>query len=199
MKSYTRVNRILHSMFASLMVLQLIDAEFMKRPKLVDGVPRMRTGQESFLFDLHEWVGMLLLIIVFLRLMMLLGNPEETKRLFPFLSAERMKGVLADLKEIPGWFVGRIKPPTEDDHLAGFVHGLGLLLGLALGLTGTAMFVGMDPITGAMDEVVRSFKEIHELLGGLLLYYVIGHVAMALVHQIKGHRSLQRISPLSRE
>lgn len=199
MNGYPRINRILHSLFASLMVLQLIDNEFMKRPKLVDGMPRMRTDEQIFFFDLHEWVGVILLVIVGLRFAMLLGNPEETKRLFPFLSAERFRGVIAELKEIPGWFRGQFKAPGDDNHLAGLVHGLGLLLGLALGLTGTAMFAGMDPITGAMDEVVREFKEIHEVLGELLLYYVIGHVAMAIIHQIKGHRVLQRISPLSKE
>jgi len=57
----------------------------------------------------------------------------------------------------------------------------------------------MDPLTGGMDDVVHALKEVHEVLGGLLLYYVIGHVAMVVLHQIKGHRSLQRISPLSKE
>jgi len=199
MKTYSKINRILHSLFASLMVLQLINEEFMKRPKLVDGAPRMRTDDQIFFFDMHEWVGVILLVVVGLRFMMLLGNPDEVRRLFPFISAERIKGVVADLKEVPGWFVGRIKAPSDEDCLSGFVHGLGLLLGLAMGLTGTAMFVGMDPITGTMNEFVHTLKEVHEVLGELLLYYVIGHVAMVILHQIKGHRSLQRISPLSKE
>jgi len=199
MNGYPRINRILHSLFASLMVLQLIDEMFMKRPKLVDGVPRIRTDEQIFFFDLHEWVGVILLIVVGLRFAMMLGHEDEVKRLFPFISGEQLKGVIGELKEIPGWFRGKFKAPGDDNHLAGFVHGLGLLLGLAMGLTGTAMFAGMDPITGAMDEVVYELKEIHEVLGELLLYYIIGHVAMAMIHQIKGHRSLQRISPLSKE
>lgn len=199
MKTYTKINRILHSLFALLMVAQLINEEFMKRPKLVDGAPRVRTEDQILFFDMHEWIGVILLVVVGLRFMMMLGNPEEVKRLFPFLSAERMKGVIADIKEIPGWFTGKLKAPGDDDYLAGFVHGLGLLLGLAMGLTGTAMFVGMDPINGTMNEFVHQLKEIHEILGELLLYYVIGHVAMVVLHQLKGHRSLQRISPLSKE
>jgi len=199
MKSYPRINRILHFLLGSMMVFQLISEELMKRPKLVDGAPRIRTEEQMFFFELHEWFGIILLIIVGLRLSLLLGNPEEARKLFPFVSMERMKGVVAELKEIPGWFVGKITPPGDDDYVSGLVHGLGLLLGLALGLTGTIMFVGMDPTDGTMDSFVHLMKETHEVLGELLWYYVIGHVAMALVHQLKGHRSLQRISPLSKE
>jgi len=196
MKTYSRINRILHSLFALMMVFQLISEELMKRPKLVDGLPRVRSDEQILFFEAHEWIGVILLVVVGLRFMMMLGNPEDVQRLFPFLSAERMKGVFGDLKEL---LTGKIKAPTHDDYLAGFVHGLGLLLGLALGLTGTAMFVGMDPINGTMNEFVHTLKEVHEVLGELLWYYVIGHVAMVVVHQIKGHRSLQRISPMSKE
>jgi len=198
MKSYPFINRILHALFASMMVFQLISEELMKRPKLVDGAPRIRTDEQVFFFELHEWFGIILLVIVGLRLSLLLGNPEEARKLFPFVSMDRMRGVVAELKEIPGWLVGKIRAPGDDDYISGLVHGLGLLLGLALGLTGTTMFVGMDPTDGTMDGFVHTMKEIHELLGGLLFYYVIGHVAMALVHQLKGHRSLQRISPFSK-
>jgi len=196
MITYPRINRILHSLFALMMVFQLISEELMKRPKLVDGLPRVRSDEQILFFEAHEWIGVILLVVVGLRFMMMLGNPEDIQRLFPFLSAERMKGVFSDLKEL---LTGKIKAPTHDDCLAGFVHGLGLLLGLALGLTGTAMFVGMDPINGTMNEFVHTLKEVHEVLGELLWYYVIGHVAMVVVHQIKGHRSLQRISPMSKE
>jgi len=198
MKPYPFINRILHALFASMMVFQLVSEELMKRPKLVDGVPRIRTDEQVFFFELHEWFGIILLVVVGLRLSLLLGNPEEVRKLFPFVSMNRMRGVVAELKEIPGWFVGKIRAPGDDDYISGLVHGLGLLLGLALGLTGTTMFVGMDPVNGTMDAFVHTMKEVHELLGGLLFYYVIGHVAMALVHQLKGHRSLQRISPFSK-
>ncbi len=196
MKTYPKINRILHSLFALMMVFQLISEELMKRPKLVDGVPRVRSDEQILFFDAHEWVGVILLIVVGLRFMMMLGHPEEVKRFFPFFSGERMKGVFADLKEL---LMGKIKAPTDEDCLAGLVHGLGLLLGLAMGLTGTAMFVGMDPINGTMNGFVHMLKEVHEVLGELLFYYVIGHVAMVILHQIKGHRSLQRISPMSKE
>lgn len=199
MKSYPRINRVLHVLFASMMVFQLISEELMKRPKLVDGAPRERTADQIMFFELHELFGILLLIIVGVRFALLLGNGDEVRRLFPFFSGERMKGVMDELKGIPGWLAGKIPSPTEADYLSGLVHGLGLLLGLALGITGTAMYVGMDPINGTMNDFVHMLKEMHEVLGELLFYYVIGHVGMAIVHQLKGHRSFQRISPLSKE
>jgi len=199
MKSYPLINRILHFLFGSMMVFQLISEELMKRPKLIDGAPRIRTDEQIFFFELHEWFGIILLVIVGLRLSLLLGNPDEARKLFPFVSIDRMRGVITELKEIPGWLVGKISPPSDDDCLSGLIHGLGLLLGLALGLTGATMFVGMNPADGTMDAFVHLMKETHEVLGELLWYYVIGHVAMALIHQLKGHRALQRISPLSKE
>lgn len=199
MESYPRINRILHALFASMMVFQLISEMLMKRPKLIDGVPRERTADQIMFFELHEWFGILLLIIVGVRLTLLLGNPEEIRRLFPFISGERMKGVLEELKGVPGWLAGRIPSPTESDYLSGLVHGLGLLLGLVLGITGTVMYVGMDPVNGTMNDFVAALKELHEVMGELLFYYVIGHVGMGIVHQLKGHRSFQRISPLSKE
>lgn len=199
MTSYPRVNRVLHAMFALMMVFQLISEELMKRPKLVDGVPRERTADQIWFFEMHELFGVLLLIIVGVRFSLLLGNGDEVRRLFPFFSIGRMKGVIEELKGIPGWVAGRIPAPREADYLSGLVHGLGLLLGLALGITGTAMYVGMDPVNGTMNDFVYLLKEMHEVLGELLFYYVIGHVGMAIVHQLKGHRSFQRISPLSKE
>jgi len=199
MKSYPLINRVLHALFALMMVFQLVSEELMKRPKLVDGAPRVRSDEQILFFDLHEWFGITLLIIVGLRLSLLLGNPDEVRKLFPFTSVEGIRGIIAELKEVPGWFAGKLRAPSDDDHIAGLVHGLGLLLGLAMGLTGVTMFIGMDPVNGTMDQFVHVMKEIHEVLGELLFYYVIGHVAMALVHQLKGHRPLQRISPLSKE
>jgi cytochrome b561 len=199
MKSYPAVNRLLHALFASMIVFQLFSEEMMKRPKLVDGVPRIRTDGQIFFFEMHEWFGIALLLIVGLRVALMLGSADEMRRLMPFFSCQRMQGVFAELKEIPGWFVGKLRAPGEEDNLSGFIHGLGLLLALAMAITGTAMFFGMHEIDGTMNGFVHTMKELHEVLGELLWYYVIAHVAMGLFHQVKGHRSLQRISPFSKE
>ncbi len=171
----------------------------MKRPKLVDGVPRIRTDGQIFFFEMHEWFGIALLLIIGLRVVLILSSADEMRQLMPFLSCQRMQGVFAELKEIPGWFVGKLRAPGEEDHLSGFIHGLGLFLALAMAITGTTIFFGMDEVDGTMNTFVHTMKELHEVLGELLWYYVIAHVAMGLFHQVKGHRSLQRISPFSRE
>jgi cytochrome b561 len=199
MNSYPRINRILHALFASMIVFQLFSEEMMKRPKLVDGVPRIRTDGQIFFFEMHEWFGIALMLIIGLRIALVLGNADDMRRLMPFFSCQRMKGVFTELKEIPGWFVGKLRAPSDEDCLSGFVHGLGILLALAMAITGATMLVGMDEVDGTMNEFVHTMKEVHEVLGELLWYYVIGHVAMGLYHQIKGHRSLQRISPFSKE
>jgi len=189
---YPKINRILHAAFALLMVGQLIGAEFMARPK----PGRVRSEEQIAFFTAHEVLGIALLIVIGIRLTLLLGNDAEVRRLFPWFSADRLRGLLGELREFPAIFSGKLNPPGDDNLLAGAVHGLGLLLGLGLGLTGTLIFTGLAR-DGAQDPMIHAVMEFHEVLGELLLWYVIAHVGMALLHQLRGHRTLQRISPLS--
>jgi cytochrome b561 len=102
------------------------------------------------------------------------------------------------LKQIPGWFSGKLHENAEDSVLAGAIHGLGLLLILGMGLTGATMFFGMDEVTGEMNDFVHAMKELHEGLGSLVWVYLIGHVGMVVLHRLKGHDLLSRISPLAK-
>ncbi|MDX8403701.1 MAG: cytochrome b/b6 domain-containing protein [Mariprofundaceae bacterium] len=184
---YDKITKILHWLISSTIVIQLLSEEFMKRPK----PGRIRTEDQELFFEVHEWFGVIVLVLVLLRFVFIMDR-EEWPKLFPWITAEGRRGIISELKEVPGWLVGKLRDAGEQDYVAKTVHGLGLLLALGLGMTGTILFVGMNP-DGSMDDVVHFFKEVHELLGELLWYYVIGHVFMALLHQLLGHRSLQRI------
>jgi len=61
-----------------------------------------------------------------------------------------------------------------------------------LGVTGSIIFLGIKH-DGSMPPAIHTIKEIHELLGTTLWIYLIGHVSMAVLHQIKGHRVMQAI------
>lgn len=184
---YDKITKILHWLIASTILIQLLSETFMKRPK----PGRIRSEDQELFFEVHEWFGVIVLVLVLLRFVFIMDR-EEWAKLFPWITAEGRRGIISELKEVPGWLVGKLLDAGEQDYIAKTVHGLGLLLALALGISGTVLFVGMNP-DGSMDDVVHFFKETHELLGELLWYYVIGHVAMALLHQLMGHRSLQRI------
>jgi cytochrome b561 len=187
---YDKITKILHWLIASMILVQLLSEEFMKRPK----PGRIRTDEQELFFEIHEWFGVILLVVVLLRFVFVIGRNEWSK-LFPWITAEGCKGMVAELKEVPGWLLGKLRDAGEEDYLAKTVHGLGLLLALALGMTGTVLFAGMNP-DGSMGDVVHFFKETHEVLGELLWIYMIGHISMALLHQLMGHRSLQRIFSL---
>ncbi|MDX8396134.1 MAG: cytochrome b/b6 domain-containing protein [Mariprofundaceae bacterium] len=191
---YNRIAKILHWAIALLISFQLLSEEFMKRPKLIDDVLRIRTDEQAWFFTGHEWFGLLLLIVVILRFVFIMDR-DEWDRFFPWLKAEGRQGLIDEIKVIPSWLVGKLKDAGEQDHLAKTVHGLGLLLALALGVLGSIMFIGMNP-DGTMDSFTHLCKEGHEVLGEVLWIYFYGHVFMALYHQLLGHRSLQHIFKL---
>jgi cytochrome b561 len=184
---YDKITKILHWLIASTILVQLLSEEFMKRPK----PGRIRTEGQELFFEVHEWFGVIVLVLVLLRFVFIMDR-NEWARLFPWITAEGCKGIVSELKKVPGWFVGKLRDAGEEDYLAKTVHGLGLLLALALGFSGTVLFAGMNP-DGSMGDTVHFFKETHEVLGELLWIYLSGHVFMALLHQLMGHKSLQRI------
>lgn len=191
---YDRFIRILHWGFALGVSLQLLLEEFMKRPK----PGRVRDATEAFFFGVHEVIGLMLAVWVIVRAVAMVDDRQSWHRLFPWLSADGRRMLGEEIREVPGWFFGRLKAPQEQDTLAGSVHGLGLLLIAAMAATGTVVFLGMSP-DGSMPELVHDVMEVHEALGNLVWIYLVGHVGMALYHQLLGHRSLQRIFSLRDE
>ncbi|MBF0281609.1 MAG: cytochrome b/b6 domain-containing protein [Zetaproteobacteria bacterium] len=186
---YTRTSRILHWMFSYAIIFQLISESLMKRPK----PGRVRDEQQIFFFEAHEYVGLLVLLLITLRLLYVMKK-NQWLELYPWISSAGVSAVLQEVKQVPGWFAGKLAM-NLDSPLAKTVHGLGLLLALALGITGCTMYLGMDA-DGTMRGVVHSAKELHEGLGSLLWIYIIGHVGMVIFHQLKGHQVLQRIYSL---
>lgn len=196
---YDRLTRWLHVGFVLGVPLQLLSENFMKHPKLVDGVPRIRTAAEANFFEMHEFVGMAVLVVVVLHIIWSASRSGGgLSRLFPYFRAGGCSGLVAELKQVPSWFSGKLHETAEDSVLAGAVHGLGLLLILAMGATGATIFFGMDEVTGHMNSFVHDMKELHEGLGTLVWIYLIGHVGMAALHKMKGHDLLSRISPLAK-
>ena len=162
----------------------------MKRPKL----GRIRDDMQVFFFEVHEWIGMLVLTLVLLRLgWSLLSQEASWLRLFPYFSVKGREQLPNELKhEVLSMFKAKFAESGQQSPLSGIVHGLGLLLVLALGATGAVMLYGMEA-SGQMSGLVHLAKEVHEALGGLLWIYLIAHVGMALLHTLLGHSVLRRM------
>ncbi|MDX8384603.1 MAG: cytochrome b/b6 domain-containing protein [Ghiorsea sp.] len=187
---YDKVARLLHWGFAILIPLQLLSEELMKRPK----PGRIRDEMQTFFFEVHEWVGMTALVLVIARLAWGFMRAESKwVDLFPYFFQAGRKGIVDEVVNgIPGWFKGKLPVPGQEDYLPGAVHGLGLLLVLAMGISGAAMLYGMED-TGAMIGLIHDMKEAHEVLGSLLWVYIYAHVGMTIVHMLLGHPMLGRI------
>lgn len=161
----------------------------MKLPK-----PGESAGELEALFLLmHEWNGFIVLGIVVFYLMHLADGGSEWRRIFPWLGAPGCKGIWREIcTDIPGWFKGKLRSPGESHYIASTVHGLGILLLIALGATGTVMFIGIEP-DGNMDRETKLLKDLHSSLGDLIWIYFLAHSGMALIHQLAGHRVFQDI------
>jgi cytochrome b561 len=194
---YDRLTRWLHAGLALAVPLQLFSESFMRLPKL----GRIRSSSEAFFFTMHEWIGLAACAIVVLHILWsALGTAKGgLVRLFPYFSAEGREGIINEIKEIPGWLSGKLHETAEESALAGTVHGLGLLLVLGMASTGTVVFFGMNEVTGHMSPFVHAIAEIHGTGGNLVWAYLIGHIGMVVLHRIKGHDLLPRISPLARD
>jgi len=190
---YDKVTRLLHWGFALLIPLQLLSEELMKRPK----PGRIREDMQIFFFEMHEWIGMIALTLILLRILWGFAGAEGGwVRLFPYCTSKGLKGLKEEIcTEIPSWFKGNFPVPDKEAYLAGAVHGLGLLLVLALGISGAIMLYGMEE-TGQMLGFVHDMKELHEVLGEILWIYIFGHVGMAVIHLLFGHPMFQRIFSL---
>lgn len=190
---YDRPTRLLHAGLALAIPLQLLTELFMRRPRL----GHVRTGAEAFFFEIHEWVGLAACAIVVLHVLWSAFGTAKGGfvRLVPYLSAEGRRGIIEEIKAIPGWLTGSLHETAEESPLAGSVHGLGLLLVLGMATSGTIVFFGMNETTGQMSPFVHAIEELHGDGGNLVWAYLIGHVGMVMLHKIKGHDLLSRISP----
>jgi len=149
---------------------------------------------EKLFLILHQFNGFIVLILLGLRLMSLLGDAgEEKERLFPWLSAKGRQLLIHDLRyELPLWLHGKLKSLDEKNVIAATVHGLGICLALALGLSGMVVFLGTHT-DGSMETPIQFVKSCHDALATLMWVFLFGHAGMALMHQLAGQQALRKI------
>jgi len=137
---------------------------------------------------------MTLMVLIIARLAwVFMGSTGGWARLFPYCTSRGRQGLADEItNEIPGWFKGKMPAPGQEDYIAGAVHGLGLLLVCAMGITGAVMLYGMEE-SGKMLGMIHDAKELHEILGELLWLYIYAHIAMTALHLCLGHPMMARI------
>lgn len=134
--------------------------------------------------QMHIYLGLFIFILAclfLLRKFLAQNNPNtHWTQLFPITRAARNL-VLEDFK-----YLLKFKIPVRNTGggLAGLVQGLGLLLVFGLAGLGTLAFIAWTfPILGLANQS-HSIIEIHKFFGGLIWWYLGGHVGMACLHRI---------------
>jgi len=182
------ITRVLHAALALVIVNQLVVSLFMEGPE--PGGP-----SESLMFELHQTVGLISVFVLGLFWVWALFRRKERGLaiLFPWFSGMRRRALLADGRDhLLSLRRLRLPTPEAEAPLASAVHGLGLLIASAMALTGTAVFVVTGP-GGSIGDAGEFVLEVHSTLGTVMWTYLIGHAVVAVVHEIAGHRVLERI------
>lgn len=142
----------------------------------------------NLMFELYEIGGLATLGLVVAFWLWSLVRRRETPfaALFPWLSSTRLQAVGADLSRHWGELKNLRLPGGEPETpQASAVHGLGLLTVLAMGASGAWLFTQTVP-----EGLVL---EVHKITSNLMWAYIVAHAGLAVLHQIAGHRVLQRM------
>jgi cytochrome b561 len=181
---YDRGTRWLHAGIALGVAVQLSTSQLMEVPEPGAGL----TGAGHSLFMVHRWSGISIFAMVILHWLWGLGGhiTGGWGHLFPWFSKVRFQALISDVKAVPEWLHGQFPDQrTKTIPLAGAVHGLGLEAVSGMVVTGATLFFGMAP-DGSIPAAVKAVEETHQFIASFMWVYFVGHVAMALFHQVKG-------------
>ena len=185
---YDPLTRLLHAMVALGVTAQLLTSVVMVYPK--PGRP------PNDWYEIHEAVGMGLLAVVSVHWLWAIGRSMargEAMMLFPWFSHARLADLYDDIADtLKQVMQGRLPADSQPRPLPSAVQGAGLLLALFLAATGTAMGLGMAP-DGGLSPLLHAVKEVHEGGASLMWVYLIAHPLLAALHQLAGHKTLNRM------
>jgi cytochrome b561 len=184
---YDRPTRLLHAAIALGVTAQLGLSLVMNAPDDQDEV--LANGLPLALFKAHEFIGMTLLVILLLHWLWSLSGHVKggIGHLFPWFSGERMGRVAAEVKDILKF---KLQDPEANNEFAGAIHGLGLLAATIMAASGAVLFFSLSD-SGHMTAPGKTFHAIHGFSANLMWAYLIGHLAIAVMHKRLGHGNVQ--------
>ncbi len=171
---YDRVTLWLHGGFAAGVSTQLLVGLMMQAPRV--GVPVDSIGHH--LFAIHRMIGIFLAIVLAVHWAWQLAGRASNgmANLFPWFHAKRRSAVWRELKLFATFrYFGT---PKRMDNLAGAVHGLGLLTGSFLALTGLVLYYGLAP-DGGGSAATMAVEHLHYATACLMWTFMGGHVLMS--------------------
>jgi len=141
-------------------------------------------------FTIHSTLGMGLAIALLLRILYGVIGPESVRfsAWVPY-TRERLRLVWEDVV-----ILSRFKLPERPTHvgLSGFVQAYGLLVFSWSAVTGSTMYVFLEPGAKAKG-VIHAVMEAHEVGEVLIPTYLFLHVGAAVLHAVLGKPVWDRI------
>lgn len=183
------LTRLLHATIALAVIAQLVGIGFAEPPQ-----PGL---QGNLMFSVHQVVGLgtLGVLAAFWLWTLLRRREDGFTALVPWFSRSRRAAVLADLREhVAALRQLRLPQPGNETPLASAIHGLGLIVATTMAATGATVFAGMAP-DGALPAWADAALIVHKAAANLIWAYLIGHAAVALLHEAMGHRLLRGMTP----
>ncbi len=208
----SRTTRLLHLLLALGVVFQLLASEFMAHPEeeeeedhaawiapLASLIPSAQAHEDEdeedeptgpvaeFLFEAHEVVGLGLGVVVlaFWGWIAVRRDEPGLGEMVPWFSGARLGAVGEDFKRhLAALSRGRLPEYRPHSPFVTAIHGLGLLAVTLMALSGFGWWLGVD--LGLAEGLGEAAEEVHEIGANLVWIYLIGHVAMAILHQLRG-------------
>lgn len=183
------LTRLLHATIALAVIAQLVGIGLAEPPKA--GTPG------NLMFSVHEFVGLgtLGVLLAFWLWTLLRRREHGFTALVPWFSRSRRAAVLADLRHHVAFLRRlRLPQPSRETPLASAIHGLGLIVATMMASTGAVVFLGMAP-DGTLPAWADVALSVHKATANLMWAYLIGHPAVALLHEAAGHRLLRGMTP----
>lgn len=160
----------LHSMIALVAIFQLA----------VIGLRHYWHAMPHGFMIAHKWVGVVALVIVLLYLLTKLKQ-QRLAEIFPW----GRQGVAAIGMDIKTLLTLKL-PHRASGGLPGLVQGFGILLILAMALSGSVCWILFQ--FADLQHFASQLFQVHKVLGTLVWWFVGGHAMMAILHRLLPHR-----------
>ena len=179
--------KVTHGLIAISVIHQLAVAEWMSPP----WEAKEATAQALLLFEFHETVGLVTLILLALMLIGLWRRQKErlAQPIYPWFNADARQKLFKEAQcAAKGLRSCHLPNSVEVPRLARAVQGLGILAVLFMACSGTVIWLLSESSPWLPDVV-----EVHEFGSSLVWAYLFGHAGMALWHEFKGERLIRTI------
>jgi len=189
---YSLRTRLFHSALAITICMQLLTSLLMSGPR--------REEPGDWLFQIHQYSGLLALCLAttFFFYVLTRSNGTDPGRLIPWFNHQRRTVLMTDIRA--HWLQLRqrqLPRYSADSALASSVHGLGLLLMMAMAITGAVYFLGMY-LDKQSTSIFSLDLDTHRLLASLVWVYLISHGGLAVLHHFYNQISLRNMWSLRR-